>query len=291
MAARARTANAAEPDSSQSILLWRFTVALALPGGGAFVRVLVVRSGERRAPGPEWNRYRETVQRGLNYADVVTAPSRSMLTALQRHYGTFNAAAPIYNGRNSARFACVKKEPFVLAAGRLWDEAKNVAILQTVAAKISWPICAAGECASPDGKNQRLEGVNLLGSLDFSALAQWFGRAAIFIAPARYEPFGLSVLEAALSGCALVLGDIESLREIWDQAALFVAPDDADAIAAGLRALIRDTSLRAELSRRSHARALEYTPERMAESYLALYQTLIADDRLHERFDADQRIL
>ncbi len=31
--------------------------------------------------------------------------------------------------------------------------------------------------------------------------------------PARYEPFGLSVLEAALSGCALVLGDIPSLRE------------------------------------------------------------------------------
>ena len=35
--------------------------------------------------------------------------------------------------------------------------------------------------------------------------------------PARYEPFGLSILEAALSGCALVLGDLPSLRELWDR--------------------------------------------------------------------------
>ena len=39
----------------------------------------------------------------------------------------------------------------------------------------------------------------------------WFARAGIYALPAVYEPFGLSVLEAALSGCALVLGDIPSL--------------------------------------------------------------------------------
>ena len=242
-------------------------------------------------PGPEWNRYRETVRHGLQYADAVTAPSRSMLAALERHYGIFRAAVPIYNGRSGAHFAPVEKEPFVLTAGRLWDEAKNVAILQRVAAAISWPIYAAGECATPDGKKQHLEGLHLLGSLDLRALARWFGRAAIFVAPACYEPFGLSILEAALSGCALVLGDIESLHEIWHESALFVPRYDADAIATGLLALIRDPSLRAELSRRSRARALEYTPERMAERYLELYETLIGEDRPHQSFGADGRIL
>jgi hypothetical protein len=47
------------------------------------------------------------------------------------------------------------------------------------------------------------------------------------VLPARYEPFGLSVLEAALSGCALVPGDIASLRGNWDGVAEFVCPDDA----------------------------------------------------------------
>ena len=47
--------------------------------------------------------------------------------------------------------------------------------------------------------------MRLLGQLDREALAVADGSAAIFAHPARYEPFGLVVLEAALAGCALVL--------------------------------------------------------------------------------------
>ena len=57
-------------------------------------------------------------------------------------------------------------------------------------------------------------------------LVRSYGDASIFALPARYEPFGLSILEAALSGCALVLGDLPSLRELWTGAAMFVPPDD-----------------------------------------------------------------
>ena len=58
----------------------------------------------------------------------------------------------------------------------------------------------------------------------------WMARAAIYALPARYEPFGLTALEAGLSGCALVLGDIPSLREVWGETACFVPPDDRDAV-------------------------------------------------------------
>jgi len=47
--------------------------------------------------------------------------------------------------------------------------------------------------------------VAMLGELAESHLATFFARAAIGVFPARYEPFGLAVLEAALSECALVL--------------------------------------------------------------------------------------
>ena len=49
-------------------------------------------------------------------------------------------------------------------------------------------------------------------------------RTAVFVSPALYEPFGLAVLEAAQAGCALVLSDIPTFRELWDGVALFVAP-------------------------------------------------------------------
>ena len=44
----------------------------------------------------------------------------------------------------------------------------------------------------------------------------------IFVSVSRYEPFGLAVLEAAHAGCALVLSDIPTFRELWQGAASFV---------------------------------------------------------------------
>jgi glycogen synthase len=90
--------------------------------------------------------------------------------------------------------------------------------------------------------------------------------------PARYEPFGLSALEAALSGCALVLGDIPSLREIWGDAAIFVSPDDATGFARALNNLIADPESRETLSGRARARALQFSPQRMGEEYLDAYR-------------------
>ena len=230
-------------------------------------------------PGLEWRSYRHAVQLGLQGADLVTAPSRSMLASLERHYGPFTAAEPIYNGRSGAEFAPGKKQDFIFTAGRLWDEAKNIASLNFVAGKILWPIYAAGENLAPDGKPAPLAGPILLGRLDPEMLAQWFSRAAIFILPARYEPFGLSVLEAALSGCALVLGETESLREIWHGAALFVRPDDPEQMQATLVELIANPSLREDFSRRARKRAGSFTPERMARAYLEIYAKLLRAQR------------
>jgi glycogen synthase len=74
--------------------------------------------------------------------------------------------------------------------------------------------------------------------------ADWYARASIYALPARYEPFGLSALEAALSGCALILGDIPSLREVWLEAAPYVSPDDESAPKSFARAHSGRTSAR-----------------------------------------------
>jgi glycogen synthase len=230
-------------------------------------------------PGPQWRAYRQAVRLGLQRADLVTAPSRSMLASLEKHYGWFAAAEPIYNGRSGAPFAPANKQNFIFTAGRLWDEAKNIASLNSVAGKISWPIYAAGESHAPDGKPVLVDGPIVLGRLNAEMLAQWFSRAAVFVLPARYEPFGLSALEAALSGCALVLGDIESLREIWRDAALFVRPEDPEHIRATLVTLIAHPSLREDFSRRARKRAGSFTAGQMARGYLEIYAKLLRNRR------------
>jgi glycosyltransferase involved in cell wall biosynthesis len=101
-------------------------------------------------------------------------------------------------------------------------------------------------------------------------------RASIYALPARYEPFGLSVLDAALSGCALVLGDIPSLREIWQDNAVFVPPDDEQALRRAIERLAHNDSQRQALSVAARVRAESFGAERMGRRYLDLYRELVA---------------
>jgi glycogen(starch) synthase len=116
-----------------------------------------------------------------------------------------------------------------------------------------------------------------LGRLSACEMAAWMGRAAIYALPARYEPFGLSILEAALAGCALVLGDIRSLREIWGDAAIYVPPDNRRALASAIETLIEDSESRQELATRAQSRGRELTPRRMANGYYTAYRDLVGE--------------
>lgn len=225
---------------------------------------------------PSWNRYRDEVTGSLRSAGLVTAPSRAMLRTLAQNYGTdLPESRVVPNGRSAFLYYVTSKEPFILAAGRLWDEAKNIATLAKVAEKLAWPVYVAGDDRHPNGASSEFAFCRRLGRLSQQDLASWYARAEIYALPARYEPFGLSALEAALSGCALVLGDIESLREMWEDAAVFVPPDDELSLEAALRELIASPRLRKEMARRSTARAGSFTAERMARGYMDAYDCLL----------------
>ena len=72
-----------------------------------------------------------------------------------------------------------------------------------------------------------------------------------------------------------MLGDIESLREIWYDAAVFVDPNDSEALKTALLRLINDEPYRLEMAERARGRALQFTSARMAESYFAAYVELL----------------
>ncbi|HZH27432.1 MAG TPA: glycosyltransferase family 4 protein [Azospirillaceae bacterium] len=231
-------------------------------------------------PPAEWTAYRHRVAAGLAAAAQVVAPTRAYLDAVSAAYGAPARSNVIHNGRSARLWRPLDKEPFVLAVGRLWDEGKNTAALSRVAGSLDWPVVVAGPWQGPDGRGRPPEGLRCLGRLAPAELAQWFGRAAVFAHPARYEPFGLSVLEAALSGCALVLGDIPTLRELWQGAALFVPPDDSDALRETLAGLGEDPEAVSALSKAARHRAANYPAALSAAAYAHAY------GRLHAGADA-----
>jgi glycogen(starch) synthase len=227
------------------------------------------------SPPAEWDRYRREMRRGLLAADEVVAPSAWMLESVRRHYGV-RGGRVVPNGRDGHGFKPEPKAPLVFAAGRLWDEAKNLLVLDRVAEGLSWPVYIAGDPEHP-ARNQRVSAPHcrLLGRIPSESVAAWMREASIYAFPAKYEPFGLSVLEAALSGCCLILGDLPTLRELWDGAAVFVDPEEHATMRLALESLIEDPGLRQALAMRARRRALAFTPRRMAQAYLNVYADLI----------------
>lgn len=223
---------------------------------------------------PEWGTYRSAVERGLCGANRVIAPTAAMLQELWDIYGDFGTAGVIWNGAAMTGPETGRKHSFVLTAGRLWDEAKNIELLDGIAPRVAWPIKVAGQ--TNFGQEQfDAPNLHLLGVLKPARMRQTMSEASIWAHPARYEPFGLAVLEAALAGCVLVLSDIPTLRELWEGAAFFISPDDAPAWEQTLQTLIFDPALRRDYGARAHARAHYYGLDRCAHNYAALYNELI----------------
>lgn len=223
---------------------------------------------------PVWDEYRLRVGAGMAAAGAVVAPTAAMGAELQRCYG-FGGARVISNCRAAGWVVDAPKEPFVVGAGRVWDDAKNLAALDRAALQLDWPVVLAGDPSHPGGGgDRRLRAAHAAGVLPFTELASVLGRAAVFALPARYEPFGLAALEAGLSGCALVLGDIPSQREVWGDAATYVEPDDEDGLAAVLSDLLADPEKAASRGADARARAARFDPAATAAAYLDAYRRL-----------------
>ena len=213
-----------------------------------------------------WSTYKQQVSQSIAGASVLTVPSKAMASDFSASFSlNTTPLQPIYNGCSDSVFAPTVKQPMILSVGRLWDEAKNVKALASVSNHLSWPVYLVGERGASHAN------CHSLGHMPTDQLAGWYARAAIYCLPAKYEPFGLSVLEAALSECALVLGDIPSLREIWGDAAVYVPPDDLAKIEEVIHALISNPDYRQKMGVRAKLHAARYSLGQMIRGYRSAY--------------------
>jgi len=234
-----------------------------------------------RSAWSDW--YRETVQCGLDRASTVIAPSRWMLSQIETYYGPRQRRSVIYNGRSPQRFnPHADKDDMVLTVGRLWDSAKQVALLTQY--DCGWPVVIAGETQHPDeayrGDATRMlcEGtLELKGKQNPEQLQALFSRAAIYAATSGYEPFGLALVEAAFSRCAIVANDIPSFRELWGETACYFQTNDAASLRDTIAELRNNKTLRRQQAELAYQRARRrYTADRMVDEYLETYASLTA---------------
>lgn len=230
----------------------------------------------KRAPMPfdfQWRR--ELADAGLRRASAIVAPSIAFAAETARIYDAKVPVNAVHNGRSIMSSARVPQGQFVFTASRLWDEGKDVATLDAAAGRLRVPFQAAGPIRGPNGASARFDHLELLGEIGAVRVAGLYSARPVYASAALYEPFGLSVLEAAQAGCALVLSDIPTHREIWNGAAIFAPLRDARAFANGIQDLIDDPDEREQLGRLAQARARFYTPDRMARGMAEIYGRVV----------------
>jgi glycosyltransferase involved in cell wall biosynthesis len=230
---------------------------------------------------PEWRAYTALVRAALERADAVVAVSAFLAGEVDSIYRSDRRIEVIHNGWPASKpDDGTARGRDTLLAGRVWDFGKNISLAAQASA--GWDpgnVYLAGAQVDPDsGEHAHIPApIQPLGFLPQHELDAWFRRARIYLSPARYDPFGLLPLQAAQRGCALLLSDIPSYRELWEGAACFFSADDASDLRRQWSLLLDDPDAARDLGRKATRRAEQrYAVGAMAAAYAALYVWVVA---------------
>jgi glycosyltransferase involved in cell wall biosynthesis len=175
---------------------------------------------------------------------------------------------------------------FVLYAGRL-NVRKNVSTLVRAMSFVRSPglellVVGARDATSDDlaavarraGVEQR---VRFLGPLNDAELSVLYAAASVFCFPSFDEGFGLPPLEAMASGTPAIVSNSPVMVETCGDAAVYVDPSDAIAIARAIDALVSDQARHTELRYAGLARARSYTWNDAAHRLLCSVHAAVRD--------------
>ncbi|GHC72372.1 glycosyltransferase family 4 protein [Limoniibacter endophyticus] len=238
--------------------------------------------GVRESAVPDdWSWQYDLNQRGYERADLVIAPSKSHATTTQAVYGLQRGIEVVHNATRVQPNPAIEKQNYIFSAGRWWDEGKNAALLEGAAPDLSWPLVTVGNTSGPSGQSFQFTNPRHKSHLPHSDAMRLMAGAGVVASPSIYEPFGLVALEAARQGAALLLSDIPTYRELWNDAALFFDPRDVATFVAGANRLAKDGDLRETLAAKAFERSRQFSLARQAERMAELYmQTLENSSRI-----------
>lgn len=232
-------------------------------------------------PPPEgYQAYRIKVNRGIQAASMVVAGTTSTLEELRRLYGPIARTQLIHHSIINPQPTPGAKQPFILAHGSREQETDRPDFCESLAAHgLLWPLLVFDERQTAGEQQTSTPNLHRLGQLSRQALTERMAQAAVYLHPLRYDPFGLTVLEAAHAGCALVLADIPVMRELWQDAALFIDVTDAATAHKQIEGLLKNKKQRQVLAQKARVRARQYNAAIQGRQYYSLYQELIQEGR------------
>lgn len=105
----------------------------------------------------------------------------------------------------------------------------------------------------------------------------WIKAGRVFLSASLFEGRPNAVLEAGVAGTPQVLSDIDMHRAaVGDGGALFVDPEDADALASAVLSLVASPKMGARIAAAARDALRDFSAERSADLYACLYRRAAA---------------
>lgn len=140
------------------------------------------------------------------------------------------------------------------AMQKLWKHEPHIRLV--LAGRESWRESKIYAQTAEARANDRIRFVESPSDIE---LAQLYRDALATCCASSFEGFGLSVLESMACGTPAACSEMQSLKEVAADAAVYFAHDDSDAICDALLALVEDVEYRRQLKYRGIARAQLFT--------------------------------
>jgi glycosyltransferase involved in cell wall biosynthesis len=184
------------------------------------------------------------------------APARSLVS----FYGVPEEQVTVVGG--GATFEALpepsrdKREPVILFVGSDWRRKGGDVLLEAFrTVRASRPDARLQVVGADDPPAEA--GVEVLGFVDDRPrIAELYARASAYCLPSRFEPYGLSVIEAMAHELPCVVSGVGGLTDIVldGETGLVVPPEDSSALAAALLRLLDDADYATRLGRNGRAR-------------------------------------
>jgi glycosyltransferase involved in cell wall biosynthesis len=212
---------------------------------------------------------------------VLRVPSERVVTVYEA------AAARFVPAAHMATQAALRRHgidgPYVLSVGSLEPGKNRGRLIQAmrqlrdagyphrlvVVGQKAWMYKAEFELVTGLGMQDR---VMYLGYVADDELPALYSGATAFAYPSLYEGFGLTVVEAMACGVPVLTSNVSATAEVAGDAALLVDPLSVGSIGDGLRRLIDEQMLRAELIERGRTRATQFSWRRAADETYTVYE-------------------
>jgi glycosyltransferase involved in cell wall biosynthesis len=164
--------------------------------------------------------------------------------------------------------------PYVFTVATL-EPRKNLETLVAAHRLLAGDLRLAVAGAAGWGRQPALDapGIVRLGFVPHEELPRYYRGAAVSVYPSRFEGFGMPVVESMACGLPCVVSAHPSLDEACGDAAVRVDPEDAEAIAAGIREAL---DRRDELVPKGLEHARRFTWRACGEVMLTAYEEALA---------------